>query len=353
MAVRSPPSTSWAAQVGPESAGSEPGPACYGRGGTGASVTDADLVLGKLDPSAFAGGQMKLDLEAAQGALVHSIGEKLERSALQSAHTVSEVVNENMAAAARAHLAEWGKGAGGRSLIAFGGAAPLHACHLAHKLKISKIIVPADAGVGSAVGFLLAPVRYEVVRSHYMRLDQLDSAAVAQVMHDMREEAANVIGELVPLKDRQESAKAYMRYLGQGYEIAVTLDSTEVLDEMDLRARFEAEYRRLYGRTIPSLAVEVLSWTLSLSGPASGALGEDAVDYQRRVTASDQRAMFDVVAAASVQADCYQRERLRSGDWLSGPAVVLEAQTTTVVASGYSAAVSSQGHLVINREEGT
>jgi N-methylhydantoinase A len=341
------------AQVGPESAGSEPGPACYGRGGTGASVTDADLVLGKLDASSFAGGRMRLDTAAAERALVLSIGETLERSALQSAHTVSEVVNENMAAAARAHLAEWGKGAGERTLIAFGGAAPLHACHLAHKLKISRIIVPADAGVGSAVGFLLAPVRYEVVRSHYMRLDQLDTDVVAQVMNDMREEAANVIGDLVPVSHRTESAKAYMRYLGQGYEIAVTLDLTEALDGEDLRARFESEYRRLYGRTIPSLAIEVLSWTLSLSGPASGTLGADTVDYQRQVSASDQRAFFDVVTEASVQAGCYQRESLCSGDWFSGPALVLEAQTTTVVATGFSAAVSSQGHLVISREERT
>ena len=184
-------------QVGPESAGSEPGPASYGRGGAAPTVTDADLVLGKLDPETFADGRMPLDLEAARSALLTGVAEKMSMSDVHAAHAVSEVVNENMAAAARAHLSEWGRGVEGRTMIAFGGAAPLHACLLAKKLKIDRIVVPLDAGVGSAVGFLLAPIAYEVVRSHYMTLKDLDLDVVESLMNEMYEEALNVVSALV------------------------------------------------------------------------------------------------------------------------------------------------------------
>ncbi len=336
-------------QVGPESAGSEPGPACYGRGGAGAAVTDADLILGKLDPTSFAAGRMALDVSAATDALLGSVGEPLDQSAQAAAHAISEVVNENMAAAARAHLAEWGKGSAGRTLIAFGGAAPLHACLLAHKLKLDRLVIPADAGVGSAVGFLLAPVSYEVVRSRYMRLDQFDPAAVAEVMAQMREEATEIIGELVAPADVEEEAKAYMRYLGQGFEIAVSLSPHLSPDASELRTRFEAAYRSLYGRTIPGLAVEVLSWTLNLSGPPSGSIDADSTDARNQVSAPTTRTMFDVVSASEVEAGCFQRGMLSAGDWLDGPALISEAQTTSYIATGFRAVVSDGGHLVISR----
>jgi N-methylhydantoinase A len=335
--------------VGPESAGSEPGPACYGRGGKGAAVTDADLMLGKLDPDNFAGGRMALDIRAAGQALLSSVGDPLGQSAQSAAHAISEVVNENMAAAARAHLAEWGKATEGRTLIAFGGAAPLHACLLAHKLKLQRVIIPADAGVGSAVGFLLAPVSYEVVRSRYMRLDQFAVASVAELMGQMRKEAAQIIGDLVATSQLREEAKAYMRYLGQGFEIAVPLSTEHTPDAEDLRSRFESAYQALYGRTIPGLAVEVLSWTLNLSGPASGAISEDDLRTGTRQTSSVNRKMFDVVSATEVDACCFNREALSPGDWLEGPALISEAQTTSYVAVGFQAAVSQGGHLVISR----
>jgi len=336
-------------RIGPESAGSEPGPACYDRGGRHATVTDADLVLGKLDPTGFAGGRMQLNAAAARQALLDDVGSRLDMTAQQAAHAVSEVVGENMAAAARAHLAEWGKGVEGRTLIAFGGAAPLHACTLADKLKLDRVIVPANAGVGSAVGFLLAPVSFEVVRSRYMRLDALDTAAVDEVMAAMRNEALEVVRELVSEHELVESRKAFMRYLGQGYEIAVGLDGDDAITSRELRQRFESEYRRLYGRTIPDLAIEVLSWTLALAGPAPAAAAQDSFRRECLAAADGRRELLDVVSSSLVQADTYQRAKLSPGDHLAGPALIVEAQTTVYVAAGFQALVSAAGHLILER----
>jgi N-methylhydantoinase A len=338
-------------QVGPESAGSEPGPACYGRGGQGAAVTDADLVLGKIDPQRFADGRIRLDVAAAQQALLANVGERLDLSAREAAHAVGEVVNENMATAARAHLAEWGQGVAGRTLIAFGGAAPLHASVLAHKLKLDRVIVPANAGVGSAVGFLLAPVSFEVVRSRYMRVEAMDQTAITDIMQDMREEALAVVGGLVPAQELVETRKAYMRYLGQGYEVAVTLDDEGPIAAEQLRDQFEAAYQALYGRIIPGLTIEILSWTLALTGPLPRQPDTDTVYRLTRRSSRLRRELLDVVAGELVQAECFQRRELVAGDWLRGPALVEEAATTVFVACGFEAQVSGHGHLVISREE--
>jgi N-methylhydantoinase A len=268
-----------------------------------------------------------------------------------AAHAVSEVVNENMAAAARAHLAEWGKGTAGRQMIAFGGAAPLHACLLAHKLKLDSVVVPANAGVGSAVGFLLAPVSYEVVRSRYTRLDELDRQEVEQLMAEMRAEALDVVAEAADPETLEETRKAFMRYVGQGYEIAVPVAADVLPDPRALRDDFESEYRRLYGRTIPGLEVEVLSWTLALGERQRDARQHDGWALERERSAGARRDVFDVVLGTRVQAGCYERARLEPGDYLRGPALVAEEQTTTFVASGYRAVVSRRRHLILVREE--
>ncbi len=350
-------------QVGPESAGSEPGPVCYGLGGSRPAVTDADLLLGKLDPAAFAGGRMQLDVPAATKAMLDQVAKPLAERALpadaaadavQAAFGVSEVVNENMAAAARAHLGEWGRGAAGRTLIAFGGAAPLHACTLASKLKIDRVVIPVNAGVGSAVGFLLAPVGFEVVRSHYMTLEALDEGVIAELMADMYAEARAVIGELVPEDQLTVQHRAFMRYQGQGYEIAVDIEeAATALSDSNLRSTFEANYRSLYGRTIPGLPVEILSWTLNLAAATTaGGLPREVVQRARQLTATETTTLFDPVVAASVAAGCYQREELKAGDYVPGPALIREAQTTVVVAAGFTACVGDQGSLVLEREEG-
>lgn len=331
--------------VGPESAGSEPGPAAYGRGGVLPTVTDADVTLGRLDADRFAGGSLKLDVTAAQRALDETIAPALTLDSHQSAAAVAEIVDENMAAAARAHAAEWGKDLGGRTLIAYGGAAPLHAVRLMEKLQLDTIVVPVAAGVGSAVGFLIAPISYDVVRSRYLRLDAFDPALVAAVFDEMREEAHGVIGSIG--EALEESRRAYMRYVGQGYEIAVDVDANPTVDS--LAQAFDAAYAELYGRTIPGLAVEILSWTLTLqSNYRSVARRNLALS---KTSTSEQKAaegrLFDRGELKDSQ--IIPRLLLDPGDTVAGPATIVEEQTTLVVPDGFSVTMSAAGDLLVRR----
>jgi N-methylhydantoinase A len=327
--------------VGPESAGSEPGPACYGRGGRGATVTDADVVLGRLAPDFFAGGSMRLDVGAARAAVVQGVGMPLELTEADAAFTIAEVVDENMAAAARAHGSEWGKSIAGRTMVAFGGAAPLHAANLARKLKIRELLVPAGAGVGSALGFLLAPVKFEVVRSHYALLSELDDETVASLFDDMRIEAGSIVRGAVPDAELGEVMQAFMRYRGQGYEVAVPLDEP-VTD--GLRSQFERTYAALYGRTIPGMEIEVLSWTLAVSAGTP--------ERFRSLEASQKTADAEVGVIAFYDGDLrdarvIDRLGLGVGDRVSGPCLVAESQTTSVIPAGAIAEVLSDGTLKI------
>lgn len=335
--------------VGPQSAGSEPGPSCYGRGGTLPTVTDADLLLGRLLPENFAGGRVSLSVEAATEALQHHIAQPLSLNVLSAALGVSEIVDENMAAATRAHAAEWGKRVQGTCLIAFGGAAPLHAARLAQKLKISRVLIPPGAGVGSAIGFLLAPVRYELVRSDYARLAELDQAVVMQLFQQMRAEAAEVLDDAGATGTREERREGYMRYVGQGYEIAVDVSDLHSLSVDEIRSRFEKTYERLYGRTIPDLAIEVLSWTLSLSSePMTQTLqATDAQAMQQSVGDQVQWWSGDSAFAAKV----LLRSELQVGQSYAGPLVIAESQTTTIVPVGATVAVRADDVLCIELAE--
>ena len=206
--------------VGPESAGARPGPACYGRGGAEPTVTDADLAMGRIDPAAFSGGRIALDEEAATKALAAGVGAPLGLAPQMAALGVSEMVGENMAGAARVHAIEIGATLGERTMIAFGGAAPLHAARLAEKLDMDRILIPAAAAVGSAIGFLRAPVAYEVVRSAYQVVSAFDAEAANRVLGEMRAEAAAIVARGAPGAATQEMRAAYMRYLGQGHEVS-------------------------------------------------------------------------------------------------------------------------------------
>ena len=335
--------------VGPASAGSEPGPAAYGRGGTLPTVTDADTLLGRLRPEFFAGGAIRLDADASRCAIDGEVATPLKLDPLAAAAGISEIIDENMAAAARAHAVEWGKDAGGRTLIAYGGAAPLHACRVANKLRIDRILVPAGAGVGSALGFLLAPISFEVVRSRFMTLSGVDLAEIRRLIDGMRAEAAAVV-EAATDQPLKETVRAYMRYAGQGFEIAVNAPPQDADDFADqLGTAFAAAYRALYGRTIPGQEIEILSWTLAL-GTAS--LAQEPLPTPQRLrqpTPDGSVELFDADSGSMGQAALHQRERLRPGDHFGGPALIVEAQTTTVVGADFSGTVNARGHLILER----
>ncbi len=338
--------------VGPESAGADPGPACYDRGGNEPTVTDADVVLGRIDPDRFAGGSVAMAPAKAEVALKRAIGGPLGLDRDLAAFGVGELVDENMANAARVHAIEWGKDVAGRALVAFGGAAPLHAARLAEKLGLDEIVVPTGAGVGSAIGFLRAPVAYEVVRSRYHRLSAFDPAFINQVFEEMLAEARAVVELAAPEADFQEKRSAFMRYLGQGHEIEVALPNRPITaaDRDRLQQAFDEVYTRLYGRTIPDLDVEVLSWTATLSTTVDlpEAVAE-ASPEEAPAPAVGQRSLFDPVKTDRLPAAVYRREDLKPGMRVEGPALIVEAQTTTVVSSSFSASVNPIGYLVLAR----
>jgi len=342
-------------QVGPESAGSEPGPAAYGRGGTRPAVTDADVRLGRIVPETFAGGAFELDSEAAEKALLEGVAGPLGLNADTAAFGISEVVDENMAAAARAHAAEFGMDLARRDMVAFGGAAPLHAARLGEKLGVNRIIVPAEAGVGSAIGFLLAPVAYEVVRSRHQVLSSLQPGVINDLMEEMHNESLSVVRQGTGRTDLEETRHAYMRYVGQGHEIPVSLPVESYGDQHPdvFKAAFETVYRRLYGRVIGGVDIEVLSWTLTISAPSEELPEPSAAQAERRPqpAASHTQPLFDPGLESQVTARVYLRDLLQAGDAIQGPALITETQTTTVVTSNYDAVIDSGGHIVMTRRE--
>ena len=260
--------------VGPRSAGSEPGPVCYRRGGSEPTVTDADVALGRIDPATFSGGKIALDKAGAENAIAAQLGAKLGLSGEHAALGISEVVDENMANAARVHAIESGKDLRPRTLIAFGGAAPLHAARVAEKIGISRVLVPANASVGSAVGLLRAPVAYEIVRGRLMRLSSFDPAAANRLLAEMRAEAEVIVRRGAPDAELTEQRSAFMRYRGQGHEIAVRLPvrTFTAADRTTITDMFEEAYRRLYSRPIPGVEIEILSWVISVDASAEGEL---------------------------------------------------------------------------------
>jgi len=310
-------------QVGPASAGAEPGPVAYCRGGTDPTVTDADVVLGRIDPAFFAGGAIPLDRDRAAAAVRRGPGAELGLDETDAALGIGEMVDENMSNAARTHAVEWGKGLAGRTLVAFGGSAPIHAARLADKLELHRFLIPADAGVGSAVGFLLAPISYEVVRSRYMRLSAFDAGVVGEVIAEMRAEATAVVASGAPGSPTSEQVRAYMRYVGQGHEIGVEVPAEVVAGTGSvaaLRGAFDGAYRAVYGRVIPGLDVEVLSWTLVVTadGPRGGVRAVSDKPSARSV--SDMGAAGSVAETASGGTVAGDGMRLREPDCSpSGP----------------------------------
>ena len=337
--------------VGPESAGAEPGPACYARGGERSTVTDADLVLGRIDPERFAGGSMPLCRAAAEKTLSRDVGEAMNLDTALAAFAVSEVVDENMANAARVHAIERGKDTASRTLVAFGGAAPLHATRLAEKLGIDTVIVPGDAGVGSAIGFLHAPVSYEVVRSRYTRLSAFDAEAVNAMFEAMRREAEDIVRLGAPRGALVETRIGYMRYVGQGHEVDVSIPGRrlDAGDGATLQAAFDAAYRAHYARVIPGMDVEVLTWSLTLTAPVPPPESVPAPSAEEAGAAEGHASLFNTGRADYDRVPVYSRDRLAPGTRLRGPALIPEHQTTTVVGEGFDARIDGRGNIVLEK----
>jgi N-methylhydantoinase A len=339
--------------VGPQSAGAEPGPASYGRGGIEPTVTDADIALGKVDPSRFAGGKIRIDAGLAARALDTAIGKPLGMATETAAYGVAEIVDEHMANAARVHAIERGVAVGERTLVAFGGAAPLHAARLAEKLGIERIVVPADAGVGSAIGFLEAPAAYELVRSRFMRLDRFDAEAANELLGAMSREAGALAKAAAGGRPLDEHRQAFMRYSGQGHEIAVPLPALALgpADAAGLREAFEAEYRRLFERHIPGARIEIMSWVVLVSTEAETPVRLGTVEPRPAPRPTGERRVLDARLGRAVAVPVFERSDLEPGATIAGPALVTEAGTSTFVSSSFDLAVDAGGALVLTRKE--
>jgi len=342
--------------VGPESAGADPGPACYSRGGAEPTVTDANLVLGRYDPARFAGGTMHLDSAAARHALTAHVGGRLGLTTEMAALGVIEMVDENMANAARVHAIESGKTYEGRTLIAFGGGGPVHACRVAEKVGIRHVLVPSGAGVGSAIGFLRAPVGYEVVRSLYQRFSSLDVAAVNTLLADMEAEAMEVVAQGSFGAPVRPSRIAYMRYVGQGHEIPVTLPARPLGDEdvAEIRAAYDVEYTRFYDRPVPGSDVEIMSYAVLVAtvpddDPGMPGVGDDAV-LVADVAPTHTQLVRDTMTGEVSPWSVYDRAKLLPGAQIAGPAIIAEDETSTLVCHGWSATVNGLGYIELTQE---
>jgi N-methylhydantoinase A len=339
-------------QVGPESAGADPGPACYGRGGGKPAVTDANLALGRYEPTLFAGGSLTLHPAPALDALGAHVGEALGLSPEMAALGVIEMVDENMANAARVHAIESGKGYGGRTIIAFGGGGPVHGYRVAEKIGVTRVLVPSGAGVGSAIGFLRAPVGYEVVKSLYQRFGTFDVAAVNALLAAMAAEAAAVVAEGAFGASTEENRIAYMRYVGQGHEIAVALPPRALTeaDIADIRAAYDAEYTRFYDRPVPGSDVEVLSFAVTVATRVAGvAPAEDVLARPGPAPVRSQQ-VRDTRTGDVAPWSVFDREQMAPGATVAGPCIVAEAETSTLVGPGWTCRVDGLGYLELTQE---
>ena len=340
-------------KVGPESAGAEPGPACYGQGGTAPAVTDADLLLGLLDAEAFLGGAMPLDTSLAEESAAR-VAESLEMTTVEAAAGIHEVVNQNMAAAARMHGVECGVDLRGVTILAFGGAGPVHACGVAELLGSDRVIFPVNASVLSAFGTLVSPVRIDLARSMPRSLEGLNEAERDGLLGELRGEGRRVL--MAAGVDENSVVFRYgvdARYEGQGNEITIWVDKGAdwTVSMVEVRAMFEEEYRRIFGLAIPDVSIEVVTWRLAASAElpevepsliAGGEVPDGGPVVGRPV-------LFER-GSLPVDTPVYRRDLLVPGTRFDGPAIVEERETTSVIRPGWSVEVVHDGSLIATRE---
>jgi N-methylhydantoinase A len=336
-------------KVGPDSAGADPGPVCYGLGGTQPTVTDADLILGYLNPEYFLGGRMKLDLEGTRRAM-QPLALRLHLSVEQVAWGIHQIVNENMANAARAHLGERGKDPRRMPMYAFGGAGPVHGFRVAEILKLPALISPVGAGVGSTFGLLVAPLAFDFVRSAYSKLDDLDWDFANQLLEEMSAEGRAILESSGLSADQVSYTRsADMRYVGQGHEVSVPLPDgrLEPRHTAQITQSFEQVYRALYGRKGPDVPLEVINWRVLASGPQPNmdmrlprpTAGGSALKGSRPAYFPERGGYFDTPV--------YDRYALEPGATFEGPAIVEERESTLIIGERGRARVDRHLNVIV------
>ena len=337
--------------IGPESMGSEPGPACFARGGANATVTDADVVLGNIDAARFAEGELTIEPDRAHTAVTGHVGERLGLESLQAADAISRMVSENMANAGRVHAAERGAGLEGRSMIAFGGNGPLHATRVARRMGVSRVIVPVDPGVGSAMGFLSAPISYEIVSSHHTTLERFDFEAINALLADMSRSAVEVVG--VEGGPPTETRSAFMRYAGQGHEIEVELPARPLRrEDLDsLVKAYESAYKAQFQRTVPGMRIEIMNWALRVESRIEHPTHQTPQQARTQPQPFDWKQIYLGSGYGTLRVPMYERAGLRPGDCLEGPVLIVEPQTSTLVEPSFDVAVDAPGNLILTRRQ--
>lgn len=339
-------------QVGPESSGADPGPICYRRGGSEPAVTDADLVLGYLDEDYFLGGEMRLDKEAARRGIEEKIAGPLGMPFIQALWGIHDLINETMAAAAKTHIAEKGGNPKVVTLAAFGGAGPVHAYGLAKKLGAPRLIIPPNAGVGSALGFFTAPRAFDLVRSHKVALDAADFHEIEEIFKEMEAEGARTLQKSDTEEDIRFERSVDARFVGQGSETNIPIPETDFtkVKKEEVRRRFDEVYEKLYGRTYPDSPVEFINFKVRASLPERllrlpkvekkvGSL-MDAVKRERQA--------YSGIAKGFIPYTVYDRYRLYPGAEFQGPAIIEERESTVIVGEDASVSVDEFGFLWID-----
>ncbi len=339
-------------QVGPESAGAEPGPASYNLGGENPTVTDADLILGYLDPNYFLGGTMPLNLEAARKAIEEKVAKPLNTTVTEAAFGIHDLINETMAAAAKTHIAEKGGNPGSITVAAFGGAGPVHAYGLARKIGAPRVLVPPLAGVGSALGFFTAPIAFDLVRSHRVALDEADFTHIEKLFADLEREASAILQQSGQVDNISFVRSIDMRFVGQGAETNLPIPGKRFQEwkEHEIRRLFDDTYERLYGRTYPDTRVEFITFRVRASLPERPfripQLVGSAGTLQECI--KGQREAYSLIQRKYIPFTVVDRLKLFAGAKIDGPAIIEEKESTIVIGEDANASVDDFGFVWIN-----